>query len=237
MKMNTKLTKILRIIIGVFTVLYLGGIVISFLGVDLSFLNLIDYFSLALLLIFVAGFALSWTSVKIAGIILMVWNAGAWILDLCLIRDRDQFFISIMAVPVMVIGALFLLQWYKTTKVIRSPEQQQWIFILRVLLINYSVLYAIVVLSGLSDGEAIDYFSLPFILYPLLLMIFLVGFVLSWKIEYYAGFIFLFWCAIMLFGSIAYIEFRQSGPWILFGVPILFQGIFYIKHHYQFRPK
>ncbi len=235
--MKAKSTKILQIITGALSVLYFVGIAISFLEGGLSSLNLIDYLSLALLLIFMAGFALSWTRVKIAGIILMVWNAGAWILDLCLIRDRDQFFISIMAVPVMVIGALFLLQWYKTTKVTGASEQQQWKFILRVLLINYSVLYAIVVLSELFGGNPIDYFSLPFILYPLLLLIFLVGFVLSWRKEFYAGFVFLFWCVIMYYGSIAYIEFRQSGPWILFGVPILLQGIFYIKHHYQFRPK
>lgn len=217
--------------------LYFAGMAISFLGEELSSLDLIDYLSLALVLIFMAGFSLSWKREKMAGIILMVWNAGIWILDLCLIRDRDMFFLSIMAVPAMVIGALFLLQWYKTTKVTGESEQQQWKFILRILLINYSVLYAIVVLSELSGGNTIDYFSLPFILYPLLLLIFLVGFVLSWRKEFYAGFVFFFWCVIMYYGSIAYIEFRQSGPWILFGIPILLQGIFYIKCHYQFRPK
>jgi hypothetical protein len=93
------------------------------------------------------------------------------------------------------------------------------------------------VLSELFGGNPIDYFSLPFILYPLLLMIFLVGFVLSWRKEFYAGFVFLFWCVIMYYGSIAYIEFRQSGPWNLLGIPILLQGILYIKHHYQFRSK
>ena len=235
--MKAKTTKILQIITGVLTVLYFAGIAISFLEGGLSSLDLIDYLSLALLLFFMLGFALSWKREEMAGIILMVWNAGAWIFDLCLIRDRDMFFISIIAAPVMVIGALFLLQWYKTTKVTGASGQQQWKFILRVLLVNYSVLYAIVVLSELFGGNHNDYLSLPFILYPLLLLIFLVGFVLSWRREFYAGFIFLFWSVIMYYGSIAYIEFRQSGPWILFGIPILLQGILYIKHHYQFRSK
>ncbi len=235
--MKTKSTRTLRIITGVCAILYFAGITISFFERELSFQNLIDNLSLILLLIFLAGFAFSWTSEKMAGIILMIWNAGVWIYDLIITRGQDSGMLSIFAVPVMVIGALFLLQWYKTIKVPVSSEQQQWKFILRVLLINYAVLYAIVVLSELFRGKPVDYFSLPFILFPLLLVIFFGGFVISWKMEFQAGFIFLFWCAILIFGSIAYFEFRDSGPWILFGIPILLQGIFYLKQHYQYRPK
>jgi hypothetical protein len=172
-----------------------------------------------------------------AGIILMIWNAGVWIYDLYLTRGQDSGMLSIMAVPVMVIGALFLLQWYKTTKATVSLKQHQWKFILRVLLINYAVLYGIVVLSEFSAGKFVDYFSLPYILFPLLLLIFLGGFILSWKREYLAGIIFLFWCAVYLFGSITYTEILNAGSWFLFSIPILLQGIFYIRNHYQFRPK
>jgi len=63
-----------------------------------------------------------------------------------------------------------------------------------------------------------------------LLLLFLLGFVLSWKREFQAGLIFLFWYALMLYGTIAYSEFRESGPWILFGFPIFLQGLFYIKN-------
>ena len=236
--MKSKTTKTLQIITGVFAALYFIFTAITFFDEGgLSYLKPVDYLYLVPLLIFMAGFALSWTRQKMAGIILMVWNAGAWIYDLYLYRGMDWGMLSSMAVPVMVIGALFLLQWYKITKVTVSSKKQQWKFILRVLLINYAVLYAIVVFSDLSVGESVHYFSLPFILFPLLLIVFIGGFALSWKSEFYAGFIFLFWYAILIFGAIAYSEFFSSGPWIMFGIPILLQGIFYLNQHYRYRPK
>ena len=145
--------------------------------------------------------------------------------------------IIVLALPILYIGSFFLLEWYKTTKTPKPTEQQQWKFVLRVLLINYAVLYAIVVFSDLSIGKSVDYFNLPFVLYPLLLILFFGGFALSWKKEFYAGFIFLLWYAILLFGFIAYPEFLRSGPWIIAGIVILIQGIIYIKHHYQYRPQ
>jgi len=233
--MKSKSTKTLQIITGVYSALYVIGIVSSFYEGELSFLNLIGNVFLLLFLIFMTGFAFSWIREKMAGIIFMVWNSGVWIYALFLFRERDGGMFCIMAVPILVIGALLLLRWYKTTEVPVPSEQQQWKFILRALLINYAVLYAIMVISELTNGKPIDYFSLPFVLFPMLLLIFIVGFVLSWKREFQAGIIFLLWYAIMLFGSISYFEFRDSGPWILFGVPVLLQGLFYVKNHFSFK--
>ena len=233
--MKSKSTKILQIITGIYAALYFTGVVSSFIEGDLSFLKLVDNLFIALFLIFLIGFALSWTREKIAGIILMIWNAGAWIYDLYLARGHDSGMFCIMAVPVLVIGSLMLLQWYKTTGRPQPLIQQQWKFILRILLINYAVLYAIVVITELTVGKPLDYFSIPFILFPLLLLFFLMGFALSWKKEFQAGLIFLFWFAVLLYGTIAYSVFRDSGPWIVFGIPILTQGLFYIRNHLSFK--
>lgn len=235
--MKSKLTSALQILTGIGAILYLIGMAMSFLFGDLSFLNQIDYLPLVLLLVFMAGFALSWTNIRIAGIMLMIWNAGVWISDLYLFRDMDYSMISALASPSMIIGALFLLEWFKTSKATVPSKQQQWKFILRVLLINYAVLYAIVVFSELSVGEPVDYLSFPFIIYPLLLLIFFVGFLLAWKTASLAGFIFLFWFAILVYGTVAYSEIWHLGPWVVFGLPILLQGIFYIIVHYKFRAK
>ena len=235
--MKSKLTITLQILTGVGAVLYLIGMVMSFIFGELSFLNLIDYLSLVLFLVFIAGFALSWTNKKIAGIILMIWNAGVWISDLYLFREMDYSMLSAIASPSMVIGALFLLEWYKTHKATVSSKKQNWKFILRVLLINYVVLYSIVVFSEIFRGEQVDYFSFPFIIFPLLLLLFWVGFLVSWKRELLAGYIFLIWCAILLFGTFTYSEISRLGPWVVFGLPILLQGIFYIINHYKYRPK
>ena len=234
--MKSKSTKTLQILTIVGAVLYFAGTAMSIIFGDLTLVNLQDYLTLVLLLVFIAGFVLSWTNKKMAGIIFMIWNAGIWIFDLYLFREADYSMMSAAASSFMVIGAFFLLEWYKTSKATVPSKPQQWKFILRVLLINYAVLYSIVVLSELFAGEGVNFFSFPFIIYPLMLLIFLVGFLLSWRREFLAGFIFLSWFAISLFATLAYSEFSRLGPWVVFGLPILLQGIFYIINHRKFRP-
>ena len=234
--MKSKSTKTLQILTIVGAVLYFAGTVMGIIFGDLTLVNLQDYLTLVLLLVFIAGFVLSWTNMKMAaGIIFMIWNAGVWIYDLYLFREHDYSMSSAVASSFMVIGAFFLLEWYKTSKATVPSKPQQWKFILRVLLINYAVLYSIVVLSEVFRGDSVNYFSFPFILYPLLLLIFWGGFQLSWKREFLAGFIFLFWCAILIFANFAYSEIERLGGWVVFGLPILLQVIFYIKNHYKFR--
>lgn len=231
--MKSKTTSTLQILTGVFAALHFILTVMLFSRGELSFLNPIEYLSIVSLLIVISCFALSWTRQKMVGIMLMVWNASIWIHDLLLFRGGEEGE-GVLTFPVIVIGAFFLLEWYKTSKATMPSEQQQWKFILRVLLINYAVLYSIVVLSDLFHGDPVNYFSFPLMLS---LLIFWGGFLLSWKREFLAGFIFLFWFAISLFADFAFSEIRRMGPWFLFGLPILLQGIFYIKNHYQFRSK
>lgn len=231
--MKSKSVKILQIIIGVYAVLYLIGFIIPYFTGELSFSN--NILGFLLFLLFMLGFALSWTSKKIAGIIFMVYNLSAWILGLFIDRSGGGLGL-VLAVPVLVMGALLYLQWYKTSMTPPPSKQQQWKFILRVLLINYAVLYVIMVFSELTHGAHLDFYNFPAILFPILLLVFLVGFALSWKREYQAGLIFLFWYLIVLFGLTNY-EFRDSGPWGDFGITILLQGIFYIYTHFQYRPK
>jgi hypothetical protein len=233
--MKTKTIRTLQILSGVYAVLYLAAVVSSFFDEQFSFSNPINDLFIFLFLLFMAGFAYCWKNEKIAGFIFFIWNAGVWIYDLWLARGRDSGMFCIMAVPVLVIGALFLLQWYNKSRTSQPSVQKQWKFILQILLINYTVLYSIVVLSEIFAGEAVDYFTLPVILFSLMLPVFLLGFALSWKKEFPAGFIFLFWYAILIYGNIAYSEMRDSGPWIIFGIPVLLQGLFYIKNHYSFK--
>ena len=236
--MRTKSTRTLQILASVGAALYLLFIAMTIFHDSYPIFNPFDLKE-ALLLIFIAGFALAWTNKKMtAGIILMIWNAVIWIGELYLDRpEMDYGMLSAMASYFMFIGAFFLLEWYKTSKATVPSQQLQWKFILRVLLINYAVLYSIVAFSELSVGEPVNYFSFPFIIYPLLFLIFLVGFLLSWKREFLAGYIFLSWCAILIFANVAYSEISTLGGWALFGLPILLQGIFYIKNHNRFRHK
>jgi len=233
--MKTRSIKILQILTGAYAALYLAGVISSIVDGELYFKKLIDNLFLLLFLIFLVGFALSWKRKKIAGVVFMGWTACIWIYDLFLTRGQDSGMLCILTVPVLVFGALFLLQWFISSMTPKPTIQQEWKFILRILLINYAVLYAIVVISELTNGKTVDYFNIPFIIFPLLLLLFLLGFALSWRREFLAGIIFLIWYLIILSGTIAYFEFRNSGPWIIFGIPILLQGSFYIKNNLSFR--
>ena len=73
------------------------------------------------------------------GIMLMVWNASVWIIDLLIISGLEERE-GVLTSSVMVLSAFFLLEWYKTSKTTVPSKPQQWKFILRVLLINYAVL-------------------------------------------------------------------------------------------------
>ena len=235
--MKSKSIRTLQILTIIGAAFYFIGTAMSIIFGDLPLVNLIDYLALVLLSLFIAGFVLSWTNIKIAGIIFMIWNAGVWISDLYLFRAADYSMMSAMASSFMFIGAFYLLEWYKTNKVNVPSKELQWKFMLRLLLINYVVLYSIVVFSELLAGEGADFFSFPFIIFPLLLFIFLLGFLLSWRREILAGYIFLLWTAILIFATFAYSEIGKLGPWIIFGVPVLLQGIFYIRNHYKFSNK
>jgi hypothetical protein len=233
---KSKTNKTLQVFTSVGAVLYLLFIAMTILFDSYPIFSPFDLEE-ALLLIFIAGFALSWMNKKMAaGIIFIIWNVGVWIATLYLIERQDDYSMaSAIASCFMVIGAFFLLEWYKTSKATVPSQLQQLKFILRVLLINYTVLYSIVVFSELSVGEPVNYFSFPYIIYPLLLLIFWVGFLLSWKWEFVAGYIFLFWFAILIVANVAFSEILHLGPWAAFGIPILLQGIFYIKNHNKFR--
>ena len=144
--MRTKSTRTLQILASVGAALYLLFIAMTIFHDSYPIFKPFDLTE-ALLLIFIAGFVLSWMNKKMtAGIILMIWNAVIWIGELYLDRpEMDYGMLSAMASYFMFIGALFLLEWYKTSDTTVPSEHQQWRFILRVLLINYAVLYSIVV--------------------------------------------------------------------------------------------
>jgi hypothetical protein len=235
--MKKKSTKTLQIIVGVYAIIYLTGIISWFFESEVSFLNLKDSAFFLLFFVFMLGFALSWTREKIAGIILMIWNVFVWILDLFLSRGPDSGMLIIMAAPVLIFGAVLTLRWYKTSRVTQPSLEQQWKFILRILLLNYSLLYVIYLIADIIYEEPINLLTIPGIIFPVILILFLVGFILSWKYELYAGIVFIIWYCVVLSSSICYSEISTRGPIAMFGVTILVQGIIYINNHFNLRLK
>lgn len=228
----------LQILTSVAALFYFGFIAMTIFYDDYPIFRPFGLYE-ALLLIFIAGFVLSWMNKKFTtGIIFMIWNAVVWISDLYLNRPSPDYgMLSAMASSFMVLGAFYLLEWYISSKETIPTQQLKWRFILRVLLINYAVLYSILAFSEPLVGEPVDYLTYPYFIYPLMLLVFLIGFILSWKWECLAGYIFLVWFAILITANVVFSEISTLGGWIFFGLPILLQGIFYIVNHFKFRKK
>ncbi len=171
----------------------------------------------------------------IFGISLLILNTGIWINGLFIHRQRGMDII--LAVPLFIIGTFLLRGWYKTYGAAQTTKPQRWKFILSVLLINYLVLYFIYMIADIIFSPAIDFLSIPGIILPLLLGLFITGSILTWKHEFYAGVFFIIWYFLVLFGQFRYAEILNRGPYIILGISIFLHGIFYIYYFFRIKAK
>lgn len=172
---------------------------------------------------------------KIAtGILLMILNLGIWINGTLINIKRGMD--TLFAVPLLFTGAFLLLGGYKNAGAVLATKPQKWKFILSVLLINYAVLYLLYMISDIIYHDALDFLSTPGIILPVLLGLFITGFLLSWKHELYAGVFFLLWYFLVLYGSFKYVEIMSRGPHMQFGIVIFLHGIFYLYYYFRIKP-
>jgi hypothetical protein len=169
------------------------------------------------------------------GITLMALNLAIWINVLFLARDRAMDIIA--AIPLLVAGAFLLLKWYKNSNKVVVIKSQRWKFILNTLLVNYVVLYFIYMVSDVIYMPAIDFLSMPGIILPLLLGLFITGLILSREHELYTGIIFLLWYFLVFFSQVRLYEIRNRGPYIIFGIAILIHGILYLFYSLRIKKK
>ncbi len=162
----------------------------------------------------------------VTGILLMILNAAVWINGLYIHRERGMDIVS--SLPLLFIGAFLLLKWYKTSVKSQPTKSQRWKFMLSVLLINYLALYFIYMISDIIFWDAIDFLSVPGIFLPVLLGLFITGFILSWKYEFYAGIFFIIWYFLVVFSQLRYEEILHRGPYMLLGITLFIHGILYL---------
>lgn len=218
--------KILPILTGIYALLYLLAMGDFIMGSD-SLLTLENVYVLFLFSLFLVGFAFSWIHRKIAGIILLIWYAAVWVLNLFIAAEGSGGMTIVLGLPIMVIGAFLILQWYKKASSHLPNKIKPWKIILQALLLEYGLIYIAVVIKGILEGDQAYLLGWPGMIFPILLLFFLAGFILSWKRERLAGALFLMWYAIALIGSLSYFEIYDSGP-AFFGFPLLLHGIFYV---------
>lgn len=219
--------KVLQLLASGYFVLYLAGIIVGIIQHDISFSEIGDLLGIGLFLFFTAGLIILWFNEFAGGILLLVWHILVWILSLFVWPDAGM--VLVLALPVLVIGVLLNLSAYKKSGGSRRPEALQWRFVLRLLLVNYTILYFILVLHDITRTEIPDYTGMPFLLFPVLLVVFAAAFSLAWKREFVAGILFIIWYLIVLFATIQYPEFTDKGPYIMIGFPLFMHGLFYIR--------
>ncbi|MFH0842214.1 MAG: hypothetical protein V1903_06295 [Bacteroidota bacterium] len=171
----------------------------------------------------------------LAGILLMVLNVFIWVNGLFINRERGMDIVT--AVPLFVTGAFLILGWYKASGTAPPTRPQRYKFILSALLINYAVMYLIYVVAELIYTPAIDLLTVPGIILPFLLGLFITGFILSWNHEAYAGIFFILWYLLVLYGQLRYGELLHRGPYIFIGIVIFIQGILYLYYHFRIKQK
>lgn len=196
-------------------------------------------------IIYLIGTIYVWKNEKVSGIILCVWHFIIWLFALLFWRDAGM--VLAMAFPILFPGVLLIRNWYIQKDESYTSEAKQWDLSLKVLLINYAAIYLLIVFANVvpklvgwelptrvDEIAKWDYTSFTLIMLLLALLLFVIGFIISWRSKLFAGIIFILWYVLIIFMTKSSPEFADTGPSILFGITILVQGIFYIICHYRF---
>jgi hypothetical protein len=170
----------------------------------------------------------------VSGILLLFIYTGLWINGMFINRPRGTDIM--LGLPLLVGGAFLILGWYRSTRLPYPSRSREWKFILGLLMVSYLVFYLMYIISETVFWSAIDLMSIPGIILPLLLGLFLTAFILSWKNEFAAGICLILWYALVLFGQFRYTELLQRGPYLLIGIILFIHGILYLAYHYRIRP-
>jgi hypothetical protein len=170
------------------------------------------------------------------GALLMVLNILIWINSLLLHREERGMDV-IPALLLLYAGSFLLLAWHMRPGTGKPYKPKRWRFILSLILFNYGVCYLIYIVSDVLYSPSIDLLSMPGILLPILLCLFIVGFILTWEHELYAGVFFLLWYFLVLYGSFKYVEIMSRGPHMQFGIVIFLHGTLYLFYYFRIKPK
>ena len=184
---------------------------------------------------FVIGFSLSWYNGMITGILFIVWNIGMWIVE-CFFVEKDGGWGIIFGVPLLILGVLFIVGEYKTRKDPPPTKSQLWNMALKLLVTTFTILYLVWVISSFIPNQETDLFIWPGVILTVLLAIYLIGFLLSWRWELIAGILFIIWYAGLYIPDLQPIAYF-IGPLKFFGLPVFIQGILYLNYHYRFKFK
>jgi len=247
--MNKIGSKALQLIVSVYGLLYAIGFIFPLLTGDGASTGMGDLERNTIViafLVYVTGAVAAWFHEKWGGLILSCWHVLVW--AFCLLIWPDAGMILILIFPVIFPASFLIVNWYtKNTENYPTTIDRQHLT-LQVFSSNFAAVYGVIFLSDLvprsldlelpTRVDELNTWDLNSPLGWMLLLSFLAFFVayaFSWRKLLVPGILFVLWYAHILLLSSWYFEFANSGPWNLFGVPVLVLGVLYLKLYQEKR--
>jgi hypothetical protein len=230
--MKLKTTFWLKIGLGVYLALYL----VEFLDTDLKnwVWNAEQVTVFGLMVLFTFAFIVSWFNQIIAGILFQLWHFLVWIFSLTIWPDAGM--VLVLALPVLPFSVFMLFYGLKEKELVQNDIRSKWRIVLQQLMIHYFVLMGLITFVSPNRSVDINLLSYPYLLIPLMFGIVFFAFILSWKVKKWAGITLLSWYILAIIFRFTYPEIPNvEGPILMFGLPILIQGILYIQYSSRFK--
>lgn len=214
MREKTASGKIIKIILGIYALLYLAYIVLPFLpGFDIYAHDSPTgkYKTILTFVAFILVYLLTWKNRDISGMLMIVGYIGSILLDALLENLRLE--AVILGFPVLIIGIFMVRDWYR-----------QLLNLLASIYTLYQIWRTLTYFIVIMDIELIDQ-----VIITGLLSVWIFGFIFIWKRPVFAGWVFICWF-LMLLGTIIIdrggLEYPVAG--VVIGLPGLILGILFI---------
>ena len=162
-----------------------------------------------------------------------------WIVELFFAeKGSGGGFGMISGVPLIILGVSFILQGIIKKRKTPLRVDEKWKISLRLFVSIYTALYILVVIADFSENFNAYFNSTSGRILLILLLIYSFGFVFAWKKELISGIIFILWYAgVIYIFSTNSLMIPTTGPWIVFGMVVLVQAIFYLIYHFKYEVK
>ncbi len=142
-----KSTKPIHYFTIAYAVLYILFIISGSFNGAYPDLNSEGIFVYLLFILFLVGFAISWSNKILTGVIFLIWYGGMLILEL-LVVEKDGGFGIISGIPLLILGIFFIINGFKSKKEINMKKTA--------ILFSISIISIIIIISSCKNNDDPD---------------------------------------------------------------------------------
>jgi len=233
---------VLLILLSVYAVLYVF-VIIDFIksAITSGLFTTENIFMGILVILFTTGYVLAWWKTGPAGIVFILWYFLMWMLALFFSeKGDDSGMLIIMGLPLMIMAVFLILHWFKTNYNPGAKSYLQFRFVLRILILVYSICYLMFALSMQHPYDNFHLLAWPNFLLLFLAVWFLAGVWFSWKKEIITGIMFILWYAGLILLSAMVKEIGGDGYiglYAMLGSTVFIQGMLSLVYWFKWRPR